>query len=232
MWGRFTALASWREVVALSQLVSRRGGVDEDGGDRDNDAIVAFGAGGPLPVIIWDSEAKVRSLIDMRWGTPDSHDWRRPKLVYARAETIASKEPFRTPFHVGQRGIVVCRTRSEGDNVIPSGETETRTMNPGEAQPRGFALVWRLYDVPDQPTPLRACVMVTVPVNELIRRTVNTREKDPRMPAILEDDAWSTWLGEDNAEPAAAEAVLKTMEGVNWQAAPELKKPRAPRKPS
>ncbi len=48
------------------------------------------------------------------------------------------------------------------------------------------------------------------------------------MPAILEDDAWSVWLGEDNAPPEEAKAVLKTMEGVNWQAAPE---PRAPRPP-
>jgi hypothetical protein len=31
------------------------------------------------------------------------------------------------------------------------------------------------------------------------------------MPAILEDDAWSTWLGEDGATPPAAKAMLKTM---------------------
>jgi putative SOS response-associated peptidase YedK len=75
-----------------------------------------------------------------------------------------------------------------------------------------------------------ACVMVTVPANELIRRTVKSLETDPRMPAILEEDAWPAWLGEDDASPAAAKAVLKTMEGVNWQAAPEPKTPR-PRKP-
>lgn len=50
------------------------------------------------------------------------------------------------------------------------------------------------------------------------------------MPATLGDDAWSIWLGEDEATPAAAKAVLKTMEGVNWQAAPEPErsKPRRP----
>ena len=47
------------------------------------------------------------------------------------------------------------------------------------------------------------------------------------MPAILDDEAaWSTWLGEVDATPSAAKAVLKTMEGVNWTAAPEPKKPR------
>jgi len=43
--------------------------------------------------------------------------------------------------------------------------------------------------------------------------------------------AWSTWLGEDDATPAAVKNVLKTMEGVNWQAEPEPKKPRSSRKP-
>jgi putative SOS response-associated peptidase YedK len=65
-----------------------------------------------------------------------------------------------------------------------------------------------------------------VPANELIRRTIKSQEDDPRMPAILEDDAWSTWLGEGDATPAAAKAVLRTMEGVNWQTAPEPKKQR------
>lgn len=80
------------------------------------------------------------------------------------------------------------------------------------------------------PCPMLACVMVTVPANELIRRTVKSVETDPRVPAILEDDAWSTWLGEDNASFGTAKAALKTMEGVNWRAAPESRK-RRPRKP-
>ena len=76
---------------------------------------------------------------------------------------------------------------------------------------------------------MMACVMATVQANALIRRTIKSQEEDPRMPAILDDDAWSTWLGEDSATPAAAKDLLKTMEGVNWQPAPEPKKP-SPRK--
>jgi hypothetical protein len=37
------------------------------------------------------------------------------------------------------------------------------------------------------------------------------------------------WLGEGDVAPSAAKGVLRTMEGVNWQAAPEPKAPR-PRK--
>jgi putative SOS response-associated peptidase YedK len=90
-------------------------------------------------------------------------------------------------------------------------------------RPRGFAFVWRRFELADVPVPLLACVMVTVPANGLIRRAIKPGEDDPRMPAILEDDAWPTWLGEEGATAADAKAVLKTMEGVNWTAAPEPK---------
>lgn len=78
--------------------------------------------------------------------------------------------------------------------------------------------------------PCWPCVMVTVPANELIRRSIKSAESDSRMPATLDDDVWGTWLEEDGAPPEAAKSLLKTMEGVNWTAAPEPKKPRAPRK--
>ena len=86
--------------------------------------------------------------------------------------------------------------------------------------------MWRRYQIEGQPAPLLFCVMATVPANDLIRRTIKTGEDDPRMPAILEDGAWTTWLGEDGAPPASAKALLRTMEGVNWTSAPEPKTPR------
>jgi putative SOS response-associated peptidase YedK len=232
MCGKFTALASWSEVVAFSRPLTGQGGGDGPG-EGSNDEIVTFRVGGPLPVIVWDAEAGRRRVVQMRWGFPDPRDWRRPRPIHARAETVDSKDPFRRPFHAGRRGIVVFRTFNEGEEVTkPSGRTETRqwTVDPRDGRPRGFAFVWNRFTIADLPAPMLFCVMVTVPANELIRRTIKPLEEDPRMPAILEDEAWSTWLGEDNASPAAARSVLKTMEGVNWQAAPEPKTPR-PRKP-
>ena len=234
MCGKFTALASWSEVVAFSQPLTESGGGEGPGGDEgSNDEIVTYRVGGLLPVIVWDAETRARRVVKMRWGFPDPRDWRRPRPIHARSETIDGKEPFRTPFHAGQRGIVIFRTFNEGEEVVkPSGRTETRqwTVDPRDGQPRGFAFVWRRFEISDLPAPLLACVMATVPANALIRRTVKSQEDDPRMPAILEDDAWSTWLGEGDATPAAAKALLRTMEGVNWQAAPEPRKPRL-RKP-
>jgi putative SOS response-associated peptidase YedK len=233
MCGKFTAMSSWREVVEFSQPLTESGGEGQGEAEGSNDAIVTYRVGGPLPVIIWDAEARKRRVVPMRWGFPDPRDWRRPRPIHARSETVDAKEPFRTPFHAGQRGIVVFRTFNEGEEVVkPSGKTETRqwTIDPQDGQPRGFAFVWRRFEIADLPAPMLACVMVTVPANELIRRTIKSLEDEPRMPAILEDDAWPAWLGEVEATPAAAKAVLKTMEGVNWQSALEPKKPR-PRKP-
>jgi putative SOS response-associated peptidase YedK len=214
MCGKFTALASWSEVVAFSQPLTESGG-DEgpSGDDGSNDEIVTYRVGGLLPVIVWDAETRARRVVKMRWGFPDPRDWRRPRPIHARSETIDEKEPFRTPFHAGQRGIVIFRTFNEGEEVVkPSGRTETRqwTVDPKDGQPRGFAFVWRRFEISDLPAPMLACVMATVPANELIRRTIQTQEDDPRMPAILEDDAWSTWLGEGDATPATAKAVLRT----------------------
>ena len=43
------------------------------------------------------------------------------------------------------------------------------------------------------------------------------------MPAILDDADWSTWLGENDAMPDRAKAVLRTVEGVSWKIEQEAK---------
>ena len=235
MCGKFTAQATWREVVDFSQPLTGDGGGGIDGGGAEERGEVhTYRVGGSLPVMVWDAAAGRRRVVPMRWGFPDPRDWRRPRPIHARSETIDAKEPFRTPFHAGQRGIVVFETFNEGEEVTkPSGATEVRqwTVTPGDGQPRGFAFVWRRYEIADQPVPLLFCVMATVPASELVRRSIKPLEDEPRMPAILESfDVWATWLGENGSTAAAAKGLLKTMEGVNWTAAPEPRKPRASRR--
>ena len=232
MCGKFTALASWREVVAFSQPLtagSEEGGAEGGGGED----VVTYRVNGMLPVIVWDRAAGQRRVVNMRWGFPAPRDWRRPQPIHGRAETIDTREPFRTPFQAGQRGIVVFRTFNEGEEIVkPSGKTETRqwTIDPRDGRPRGFAFVWRRFEIADLPVPMLAAVMVTVPANALIRDKIMPKVDDPRMPAILEDVDWPTWLGEEDPPPAEAKATLRTMEGVRWDAAPEPRKPRPPKR--
>jgi putative SOS response-associated peptidase YedK len=226
MCGKFTAMASWREVVEFSApLAQIQSGADEQ---------VTYGVARPLPVIVWDGEAGRRRVVPMRWGFPHAKDWRRPQPIHARSESIETTRAFADSFAAGQRGIVVFKTFNEGEEVTkPGGRTETVqwTIDPRDGQPRGFAFVWRRFALADLPQPMLACVMVTVPANRLLRDSILKHDPDPRMPAILEEADWVTWLGENGATPQQARAALRTMEGVNWQIAPEPRKPKAARRP-
>ncbi|WP_020699221.1 SOS response-associated peptidase family protein [Reyranella massiliensis] len=230
MCGKFTAQATWREVVDFSQALTGDGG--EAGGDAAGaDDVYTYKVNGMLPVIIWDAEAGKRRVVPMRWGFPDPKDWRRPRPIHARSETIDRIQPFRKPFHDRQTGIVVFQTFNEAQEVLNSKNkpvTKQWTVDPKDGQPRGFAFLWQRFEIADLPVPMLACVMVTVPANELIGTTIKAAEDDPRMPAILGDsyDEWATWLGESDADPATAKALLKTVEGVTWEAFPEPPKPR------
>lgn len=227
MCGKFTAQATWREVVDFSQPMtnaSGEAGGDSGGGDT-------YKVNGMLPVIIWDADAGKRRVVPMRWGWPDPRDWRRPRPIHARSETVDRIQPFRTPFHARQTGIVVFQTFNEGQEVLNSKNkpvTKQWTVDPRDGKPRGFAFLWQRFEIADLPAPMLACVMITVPANALIRTTIKADEDDPRMPAILADDydVWAAWLGERDAAPADAKALLRTVEGVTWEAFPEQPKPR------
>lgn len=209
MCGKFTAMASWRQVHSFSQPLTSAG----------SDEVVTYRPMSSLPVIVFDKEGGRRIVVPMRWGFPHRSDHRRPDPIHVRSETIDEKPSFRDAFLNGQRGIVVMRTFNEGKE-LPNGKTEQWTVDPGDGIPRGFAFLWRRFEIEGLPAPLLCCVMATVPPNKLISQITD------RMPAILEPEDWSIWLGESGASSAEAKAVLKTMEGVTWQMTPEPKKPK------
>lgn len=64
--GKFTAMATWAEVVAFSQpLTSKR--YDKNGQPGRE---VTYRVTGNLPVIVWDAEKGQRRVIPMLWGFP------------------------------------------------------------------------------------------------------------------------------------------------------------------
>jgi putative SOS response-associated peptidase YedK len=232
MCGKFTAQASWREVVDFSQPLTG----DSGGGGGDEGAAgetFSYRVGGLLPVIVWIPELQQRRIINMRWAIPDRNG--APKHIHARAETVDKLPTFRESFLEGRRGIVVFKTFNERkDTRRPDGKTvgQQWTIDPTDGLPRGFSFIYTQAEVPNSPEPIWVCVMVTVPANELIKRMIKEQEDDPRMPAILAEgyDVWGTWLGEFGNDPVAARALLKTVEGVTWQTFPEPKAPKSPRK--
>jgi putative SOS response-associated peptidase YedK len=205
-------MASWRRVHDFSAAI---------GADPSSDATVAYRPMTMLPVIIFDKATNQRLIVPMRWGFPHPKDWKRPQPIHARAEGIHNTKAFAKAFHGGQRGVVVFKTFNEGLE-LPNGKTEQWTIDPCDGVPRGFAFVWRRFDLLGTPAPLFACCMVTVPPSELVKRI-----PAGRMPAILADEDWDTWLGEGDATTDEVLATLKTVEGVNWQLAKEQKAPNS-----
>jgi hypothetical protein len=158
MCGKFTAMASWREVHAFSHPLTA------DAGLGSNDEVVTYRVAGMLT-----------GRLDNGASFP--------------CEEVGSK-------------------------------TVQWTIDPKDGIPRGFAFLWRRFDIPGLPAPMLACVMATVPASRLIAPITD------RMPAILEDNDWRRWLGEEPAELSQVKAVLNTMEGVNWRMANEPPNPK------
>ncbi len=201
-------MSSWREVVAFSQPLTANA----------DDTILTYRPMTNVPVIVFDPATGMRKVVPMRWGFPDRKNPNRPNPIHARFESIDEKPTFRDAFLNAQRGIVAMRTFNEGKD-LPNGKTEQWTIDPLDGAARGFAFLWRRFDI-GLPLPLLACVMITVPASKLIEPVTD------RMPAILAGEDWPTWLGENAATPAEAKAVLKTVEGVHWQMMREPKRPK------
>lgn len=189
MCGKFTAKASWTEIVDLAWA----------DGPADEDRILTYRVMGAVPVIVSDDNR--RRVVAMRWGFPNPKDWKRPQPIHARAETIDSVPAFAGAFRDGQRGIVVVESFNEAPE---SGEQHV--VMPTE--PIGIAFLWRRFEIAELPAPLLACVMVTVPANGLLAGLPTDR-----MPAVLPAADWETWL---SGPPDAAKACLKTVEDVRW----------------
>jgi len=67
MCGKFTAMASWAEVVAFSQPLTGPAKESDGGGDSaDNDYEVTYRPYAMIPVIVWDALEKKRNRFGVR----------------------------------------------------------------------------------------------------------------------------------------------------------------------
>ncbi len=197
MCGKFTTKLSWTELVDFAWATP----------DSDDDRILTLRVMDAVPVIVLDIVAEQRRVVPMRWGFPHPKDWKRPQPIHARAETIDTTQAFADAFCDGQRGIVLVKTFNEAPDI--EGPTLQHTITPDA--PVGIAMVWRRFQSADMPAPMLAACMVTVAANPLIA-TLPT----DRMPAVLSQEDWAIWLGEEDASLERVKACLKTVEGARW----------------
>jgi putative SOS response-associated peptidase YedK len=224
MCGKFTAMASWAEVVAFSQPLT----ADRDY-SRANDEPVTLKVMGTLNVIVWDNEERRRKVVPMRWGFPHPKNWRIPQPIHARSETMDELRTFKGPFLAGKRGIVLMRSFNEGKQLTAS-KTEQWTIDPVPTHMSGAAFIYDTFSAPDLPAPFLACVLVTVPANALIHALTTAHAESDRMPAFLDVVDWATWLGETDDDPAAAKTACRTSEGTRWTMTKEERAQASPRR--
>jgi putative SOS response-associated peptidase YedK len=199
MCGKFTAKASWTEIVDFIWSTPPA--------DEQEDRTLTYRVMTDLPVIVLEGDE--RRVMKMRWGFPHRDNWQIPQPIHARSETIEATNAFAQPFRDGQRGIVLMKNFNEAPDM--EGPTVQHVITPGDEPMLAAAFVWRRYDIVCLPTPLFACVLVTVPANQLVA-TLPT----DRMPAFLAPQDFETWLGEKPAGLDEVKACLKTVPGVRW----------------
>jgi putative SOS response-associated peptidase YedK len=212
MCGKFTQMATWKQVVAFSQpLVA----IPEDGE-------VIASTPMRLAQLMRLGEDRRREIVPMRWGFSKSGNASfRPDHMHARGETIDSRPMFMESF-AERRGIVVVETFNEGE-ALPNGKTKQWVIRPKDRKPIAIAVIWEDWQGDDGATP--CFIQVTVPANALIAKITD------RMPAILRQEDWPVWLGETDASLTDVKMLLQTFDDEgNWdiseQASPKSAKPK------
>ncbi|MFQ5732103.1 MAG: SOS response-associated peptidase [Planctomycetaceae bacterium] len=124
----------------------------------------------------------------MRWGLIPS--WAKdlkigPRLINARAETVAEKPAFRSAFKRRR-----CLIPADGFYEWKAGDGKTKQpylIGLRGDSPFAFAGLWERWTPPDG-VPVESCTIITTEPNELCR------EVHDRMPAILHVDDYDRWL--------------------------------------
>jgi putative SOS response-associated peptidase YedK len=193
MCGKFTQMASWREVVDFSDALTATGGPAE--------TVMPM----RFATVVCLDEQGARVTRKMRWGaakkgaaTPGN----KPEHIHAQAEKLDTYWLYLAQ----QRGILIAQTFNEGQEV--GSKTVQHTLTPNDRQPLGIAVIYEKWEQ-EGGEELYTFIMMTTPANHKISTITD------RMPAILAPEKWAIWLGETDAPLDEAKALLVPVDG-DW----------------
>jgi putative SOS response-associated peptidase YedK len=209
MCGRFVSASS-------PQLLAERFGVSEVGiEEREPDYNVTPRAWVPAVRERPRDDPPTRVLTLLRWGLVPS--WAKSpaigdKQINARAESVAERPAYKRAFRK-RRCIIPADAFYEwkATDAPHAGRRPPRVpyaVRRRDGEPLAFAGLWEIWrdpSVADDDDPdawLRTCVIVTTRANDLLAPI------HERMPVVLAEDAWDTWLDPSVDDAATVERLL------------------------
>ena len=143
------------------------------------------------------SDGTARHLDAFHWGLVPL--WAKDpkvgsKMINARADTLAAKNAFKSAFK-RRRCIIPADGFYEwhkDPNAPPKAKKQPYFIHRPDGEPVAFAGLWEVWKGPNKDQePLRSCVIITTSPNEPMSAIHD------RMPVILPESAWATWLDRD-----------------------------------
>lgn len=184
MCGRYTLFASPEEIAGIFNLpvtdVSRVLG----SGPRFNIAPTT-----DVAAIRWSESEATRELVPFRWGLVPH--WAKemksgPLLINARGETVADKPAFRSSFRT-RRCLVIADGFYEWQKLLDRKQPHYFQVDDGALF--AFAGIWDRWELGGGGGDVvESCAIITTRANEL------TKLVHERMPVILSQDSWDTWI--------------------------------------
>ncbi len=138
-----------------------------------------------------------RVLDRVRWGLVPS--WAKDlsvgdRMINARAERLSKSNAYKRPFE-RRRCIVAADGFYEWQAVAGRKQKQPWFIRRRDGEPLAFAGLWEIWHdraVGDDAPRVRTCTIITTEPNDLMRPIHD------RMPVILPESAWDTWLDVDN----------------------------------
>lgn len=166
----------------------------------------------PVAVIPNDGKQRLDFFV---WGLVPS--WAKdPKIgnrmINARAETLAEKPSFRAAFR-RRRCLIPADGFFEWQAVSGSKQKTPYYIQQKTGKPFAFAGLWENWYAPDG-SQLLSCAIITTQPNTLMAKIHN------RMPVILPQSAYHTWLNPDETAPENLQPLLVPYPAEEMQAFP------------
>ena len=167
----------------------------------------------PIPVVLNDGQEK---LDFVRWGLVPF--WTKPDkvgkfaLINARSETAAEKASFKTPIR-RRRCLILADGFFEWSKSSSGKSKPPYYITLKDQSPFAFAGLWDNWNSPEGDQLKTACILTTTP-NVLVKPIHD------RMPVILPQTEYQTWLNPGEVNPEELQPLLIPYPAEGMQAYP------------